>query len=121
MLIFMTTMFEQIQLTRNKISKRGANPNWDDLSKVVNLNYTRYSRRHYSRGTKSLPTKLVKTQGGWSPPISGELKFNFDVAHKDGITTTGLVLRNSVGELKGHWVNDFSHDNALCAEVEAAI
>lgn len=54
-------------------------------------------------------------------PPDGEVKFNFDAAFKNGITTTGYVLRNASDVIVGAWVNHFQSENPFCAEIEAAI
>lgn len=45
----------------------------------------------------------------------------FWCSHKEGKNATGVVLRNEMGAILGAWVNHFTHENAYCAEIEAAI
>lgn len=54
------------------------------------------------------------------PPIPGYLKLNFDAAYRDGTTITGVILRDSSGDIKGAWVHRFESMNAFCAETEVA-
>lgn len=75
------------------------------------------SRKH-NRKMQQQHASLLES---WQPPPDGELKFNFDVAFKDGVTTTGCILRNSNGTIVGAWVNRFKSDNPFFAEIEAAI
>lgn len=53
-------------------------------------------------------------------PPDGEVKFNFDATFKNGITTTGYVLRNASSVIVGTWVNCFQSENPYCVETEAA-
>lgn len=46
---------------------------------------------------------------------------NFDATFKDGLTVTGVVLRNNFSYILGAWTNRFRLDNPFCVEVEATI
>lgn len=39
----------------------------------------------------------------------------------EGITTIGVILRNSAGFIMEAWVNPFVTDNPFCSEAEAAL
>lgn len=121
MLNYMVIMFEHMWMARNKNWQGETSPNWNKVSKLISKTVGRYQKSNVNGNKQSdmynkdnLPTK-------WKPPIAGELKLNFDVAFKNGKTTTEIILRNSAGEIKGVWVNHFNNENSFCAEVEAAI
>lgn len=50
-----------------------------------------------------------------------EYKLNFDAAFSNGITHTGVVIRNDMGTILGAWTNYFMLQNLFCAEAEAAV
>lgn len=55
------------------------------------------------------------------PAPPSEVKFKFEVAFKDGRTTTRVVLCNADGCIVGAYVNHFVYDKSYCAELEAVV
>lgn len=107
-------------MEQNLIWTGGKSSSWVDLSAVINKEYTKYWKAGEDRKRKRRVPDLQTMICHWMPPAPGYLKLNFDAAYRDGTTVTGVILRDSSGDIKGAWVHRFESANAFCAETEAA-
>jgi len=109
--LFATTVLDLIWLLRNKLIHEAIQPNRAIVLQL--LKFTLDS--HY------LAWKALELPSLWTPPCSGFLKCNFDVAIRDNFAVAAAVISNSDGEIILAATQKLSITDALAGEAFAAL
>lgn len=121
MITFLIVAFEYMWRHRNQIWKGSKNQNWTEVSKLVNLATSKYWRATQQLRLDRKLNNPSSSQLCWKPPMPGMMKFNFDVAYKEGSTVAGVIMRNDNGTILGAWTSSSETPNAFGVETAAVI
>lgn len=98
---FLAVAVERLWMAWNQGWSGSKITSWSALSDSINKTYCYYWNASQTQNRLKRSNGMPVVPRTRTPPIPGGLKINFDAAFKDGITFTGVILRNDYGFLLG--------------------